>query len=232
MKLSLLRNEDGVASWVYIGGGGLLILILGIVIFASPDNTQTDESVDEVVDNSISSPVTDDFEPLPRTSLITDDGSGDLGGPPNAWAGFGDVPVFDGPPVGNFEVVDQGFLPLDQVERGSTPHLIVATDGNPPVDTYLPIVFRGYEGDTGRQVWTNTLDGPSSLVCRGADGCSLDGPRLTEILLPDGSTLLVQAVSNDDRLLGQVAFGQPDPGSPLFDVVHNVDDVFSPVPFD
>lgn len=228
MRQSLFRSESGVSNLVYLAGGGLLLILLTIGFFGLQSNDTSNE-VDQATQSS-----------LDELQLTFDEGTNeelDLRSltPPidvTQLVDFGDIPNFAGPPVGNFEFVDQSFIPINQVLPGSTPHLIVATDGNPPVETHMPIRFAVYDATTGASLWDDTLNGDPNLVCRGVDGCSLNGPPADGNILTDPPVpLLLLATSGGDDLLARAALlpnstGGFDVDLELDDLVQELDEIF------
>lgn len=84
---------------------------------------------------------------------------------------FFDVQIKEGPSTTGqffFEV-----LPPN-LQIGVAPHIIFASDGDPDVRELLPLNL--YIDVDGSEVWQGTIEGDPNVVCRGADGCSMDGP--------------------------------------------------------
>lgn len=79
--------------------------------------------------------------------------------------------------LGQFEFLDSQFQPIINLPTSSQVHIIVAsTGGNPDIRLYLPITLE-LKAD-GLVVWTGTIANDPVLNCRGADGCSMDGPTI------------------------------------------------------
>jgi len=215
----LLAAEKGISNWLYIGGGGLIVVIIGIFIFVLPSDT-TDTSTDDPDSIVNQEPALDPIPDIPLelsvTELITNEGL----------AGRGDIPMWSGPPSGNFEIVDQGFQSLTQVNRGTTPHWIVANNGSPPVESYLPISLKAYNANNGNTLWDLTLEGDPIQICRGPDGCSMNGEELNDdILIQDAQgacRVLVQA-SSGDHLIAEAGLLSTGPGCDTLNVVGSND---------
>ncbi len=82
--------------------------------------------------------------------------------------------------LGKFEFLDSQFQPIINLPTSSqvAVHIIVAsTGGNPDIRLYLPITLE-LKSD-GQVVWTGTIANDPVLNCRGADGCSMDGPTIS-----------------------------------------------------
>lgn len=78
-------------------------------------------------------------------------------------------------PLGYFEFLDAQYERTTTLPSGSKVHIIVAsTLGNPDMRTKMPIQLEFIVD--GQVVWTGTIQGDPTQVCRGADGCSMDGP--------------------------------------------------------
>ena len=78
---------------------------------------------------------------------------------------------------------------------GRQPHIIVASSGSPDIQNLLPITLRLTVD--GQQVWTGTISGDPSVVCRGATGCSVDGPQIPG----DFTNLTLSAYDKDGMLI-------------------------------
>lgn len=216
-RTELEASERGASNLLYIGAGGAVVVILGIVFFSFQSDTSVDDensqgsaqvidSIDDLVIHP-STPATDDLT-IPPTLNVTQ--LADV-----------HVPQYSNPPLGEFEFVDGStFFPVDNIQAGTMPHLIVATDGNPPVQSFFPIDITIFNANTGEPIWQQTLDGDPAMVCRGPDGCSIDGPLFNDILTPGNlnAPLIIQASSGDDYLAGSGL--QPDAGGDsFFDIV-------------
>ena len=79
-------------------------------------------------------------------------------------------------PVGTFEFLDinGGWKPVNDLPFGAPVHFIVATDGSHDVRKDLPIKIAIFVNDA--LTYGLTFGGDPGDVCRGADGCSVDGP--------------------------------------------------------
>ena len=78
-------------------------------------------------------------------------------------------------PSGYFEFLDAQYERTATLPSGSKVHIIVAsTLGNPDMRTKMPIQLEFIVD--GQVIWTGTIQGDPALTCRGADGCSMDGP--------------------------------------------------------
>ena len=78
-------------------------------------------------------------------------------------------------PLGYFEFLDQQYERTATLPSGAKAHIIVAsTLGNPDMRTKMPIQLEFIVD--GQVIWTGTIQGDPNLTCRGADGCSMDGP--------------------------------------------------------
>ena len=78
-------------------------------------------------------------------------------------------------PSGYFEFLDAGYERTATLPSGAKVHIIVAsTLGNPDMRTKMPITLE-FMVD-GQVIWTGVIQGDPTQVCRGADGCSMDGP--------------------------------------------------------
>ncbi len=79
--------------------------------------------------------------------------------------------------TGFFEFIDLSTGQKVDYISGIKPHIIVATNGDPDVRNLLPIRLElKVNGDS---VWNGKIEGDPSVVCRGATGCSIDGPNVT-----------------------------------------------------
>ena len=78
-------------------------------------------------------------------------------------------------PLGYFEFLDEQYERTATLPSGAKVHIIVAsTLGNPDMRTKMPIQLEFIVD--GQIIWTGTIQGDPVLTCRGADGCSMDGP--------------------------------------------------------
>ncbi len=72
--------------------------------------------------------------------------------------------------------LDNNYAPSEGLPYGSRSHVVVASNGTPDVRTLLPLALR-LDVD-GATVWEGKIEGDPSVVCRGANGCSVDGPQV------------------------------------------------------
>ena len=81
-------------------------------------------------------------------------------------------------PTGSWEFLDpaKGWTAVNSLVPGTSPYLIVASDGDPDMTQQLPIkVELKVDGET---VLTTTITGDPKKVCRDATGCSIQGPPI------------------------------------------------------
>ena len=96
---------------------------------------------------------------------------------------------------GFFEFIDLATGENMTNSAARQPHIIVASSGSPDIQNLLPITLRLTVD--GQQVWTGTISGDPSVVCRGATGCSVDGPQIPG----DFTNLTLSAYDKDGMLI-------------------------------
>ena len=99
-------------------------------------------------------------------------------------------------PLGYFEFLDAEYKRVVTLPSGAKVHIIVAsTLGNPDMRTMMPIQLE-FVVD-GQVIWTGTIQGDPAVTCRGADGCSMDGP----VINPAWLKMKLKATGKNGELL-------------------------------
>jgi len=206
MRRSIVRDQDGVSTWVWIVGGGVLLLLLsGIFFFIQPSNTNNEVEPEVELSDGDGDGDLDAFIEVPLPAVTADaDRFGGFG--QRHSDGFGDIGPLDVPAVGNFEFVTPAFEPLGQISPDALTHIIVAGNGSPPMASFLTIDVEVFDPVSGGRIWKDMIVGPADQVCRDDTGCSLDGPTLAELLalFPEGRYLF--QASSDGQLLAEAAW--------------------------
>ncbi|MBI2598905.1 hypothetical protein HYW40_01685 [Candidatus Curtissbacteria bacterium] len=109
-------------------------------------------------------------------------------------------------PLGNFEFLDvsAGFAKLNALPSGKAVHIVVASSGTPDIRTHRPVKIEIWVD--GQKVWEETVDelpitNGKTPNCRGANGCSIDGP----VIKPEwkGKKIEVKAYGKNGDLLAK-----------------------------
>jgi len=133
----------------------------------SPTINNPDPAAGSATDSATKSPATPTIPPASQPEVKKSDTS--TTEPPKT------ITPAEIKPSGFFEFLDEGYVRVVTLPSGAKVHIIVAsTLGNPDMRTKLPITLEFRVDD--QLIWTGIIQGDPVQVCRGADGCSMDGP--------------------------------------------------------
>ncbi|MDA2921668.1 hypothetical protein MYX07_00190, partial [Patescibacteria group bacterium AH-259-L07] len=98
--------------------------------------------------------------------------------------------------------IDAGWTKVSTLPAEHRVHLIVASNGDPDIRTFLPIkVELVVDGDV---VWQTTIRGSPQETCRDATGCSIDGPLIQSSW--QGKEVTLKAYSKEGKVLASSQF--------------------------
>jgi len=111
-------------------------------------------------------------------------------------------------PVGYFEFLDPSndWQPIQDIKVPGQTHFIAASDGTPDMRNYMPMIFILNTKASSEMVyytfWQKTISdtGPYG-DCRGATGCSVDGPTIPSSM--QGNSFKLEARGKNGELLAE-----------------------------
>jgi len=192
----------------------IVVAIVGVVLLNPPSgqsNTPSSSSNQPSTDTGNSATVNTGSADTTTTDKSTDSGSTNTG-----TTGSGSTntdttteqpkepAVKIEKPLGFFEFVDSlTFVPLTDLFGRDNVHIIVSSRGmdwdvRRHLDIKLSIIHNG------KLVWSGMISGDPTIVCRGKDGCSGDGPSFKNEWAQ--GTLIITAIDSEEILLAYEKF--------------------------